>query len=123
MFRERNLDIIFLSETIFNSSLDSEDDSKKEGVFVYHKDNIPLVKKDDLCTLNNCLFTEIRSKKFFLTCIYNYLIKLSTNLGTFAQNSILLWITETMNFLFAQLLLEILLLFIAQNDAIKILPI
>ena len=86
---ERNFDIICLSETFLNSSLDSEDDrlkiegynlirsdhpsdSKKGGVCVYYKEHIPLVRRDDLCTLSNCLVTEIRleNKKCFLICLY-----------------------------------------------------
>ena len=86
---ERNFDIICLSETFLNSSLDSEDDrlkiegynlirsdhpsdSKKGGVCVYYKEHIPLVRRDDLCTLSNCLVTEIRleNEKCFLPCFY-----------------------------------------------------
>ena len=86
---ERNFDIICLSETLLNSSLDSEDDtlkiagyklirsdhpngSKKGGVCVYYKEHIPLVRRDDLCTLNNCLVTKTRleNEKCFLTCLY-----------------------------------------------------
>ena len=86
---ERNFDIICLSETFLNSSLDSSDgwlkiegynlirsdhlsSSKKEGVCVYYKEHIPLVKRDDLCTLSDCLFTKIRfeNETCFLTCLY-----------------------------------------------------
>ena len=51
---------------------DHPSDSKKNGVCIYYKEHIPLIKRDDLCTLNNCLVTEIRSQneKCFLTCIY-----------------------------------------------------
>ena len=86
---ERNFDIICLSETFLNSSLNSEDDrlkiegynlirsdhprdSKKGGVYVYYMEHIPLVRRDDLCTLSNCLVTEIHleNEKCFLTCRY-----------------------------------------------------
>ena len=85
---ERNFDIC-LSETFLNSSLDSEDDrlkieeynlirsdhpsvSNKGGVCFYYKEHIPLVRRDDLCTLSNCLVSEIRleNEKCFPTCIY-----------------------------------------------------
>ena len=85
---ERNFDIS-ISETFLNSSTDSEDDrlkiegynlirsdhpsgSKKGGICVYYKEQIPLVRRDDLCTLSNCLVTEIRleNEKCFLTCLY-----------------------------------------------------
>ena len=45
---------------------------KKGGICIYHKEHIPLILRDDINTLDNCLVTEIRSqnKKSFLTCIY-----------------------------------------------------
>ena len=38
---------------------------------IYYKEHIPLVKHDYICTLDNCLVTEIHSQneKCFLTCI------------------------------------------------------
>ena len=40
-------------------------------VCIYYEEYIPLIKGDDICTLDNCLVTEIRSQseKCFLTCI------------------------------------------------------
>ena len=51
---------------------DHATDSKRGGVCIYYKEHIPLIKRDDICTLDNCLVTEIRSqgKKCFLTCVY-----------------------------------------------------
>ena len=45
---------------------------KKGGVFIYYKEDVPLILRDDINTLDNCLVTEIRSQneKCFLTCIY-----------------------------------------------------
>ena len=39
---------------------------------MYYKEHLPLIKRDDLRILDNCLVTEIRSQneKCFLTCIY-----------------------------------------------------
>ena len=39
-----------------------------------YKEHIPLIKRNDICTLDNCLVTEVRSKgeKYFLTCIYRF---------------------------------------------------
>ena len=39
---------------------------------IYFKEHIPLIKRDDICTLDNCLVTEIHSQgeKNFLTCVY-----------------------------------------------------
>ena len=51
---------------------DHPSDSKRCGVCIYYKEHIPLIKRDDLCTLDNCLVTEIRSQneKCFFSCIY-----------------------------------------------------
>ena len=101
---ERNFDIC-LSETFLNSSLDSEDDrlkiegynlrrsdhpsgSKKGGVCVYYKEHIPLVRRDDLCTLSNCLVTEIRleNEKCFLACLYRSLSQTQHEFESFCTN-------------------------------------
>ena len=46
------------------------------GVCIYYKEHISLIKRDDICTLDNCLMTEIcwQDEKcfFFLTCIYHF---------------------------------------------------
>ena len=87
---QHSYDIICLSETFLNSCIESNDDrisvdgynlirldhpsdSKTDGVCIYYKGHVPLSKRDDICTLNNCLVTEICSKdeKYFLTCIYH----------------------------------------------------
>ena len=86
---QNNYDIICLSETFLNSSIETNDDrisidgynliradhpsnSKRGGVCIYFKEHSHLIKRDDICTLDNCLVTEIRSQceKNFLTCIY-----------------------------------------------------
>ena len=41
---------------------DHPSDSKKGGICIYYKQRIPLISRDDLCTLDNCLVTEIRSQ-------------------------------------------------------------
>ena len=83
---QNNYDIICLSETFLNSSFQTNDDrisidgynliradhpsdSKRGGVSIYYKEHIPLIKRDDICTLDNCLVTEIRSQgeKCFVT--------------------------------------------------------
>ena len=47
-------------------------EGEKGGVCICYKEHIPLVRRDDLCTLSNCLVTEIRleNEKCFLTCLY-----------------------------------------------------
>ena len=81
--------MICLSETFPNSSIQTNDDrisidgynlirpdhpcdSKRGGVCIYYKEHIPQIKRDNICTLDNCLVAEISSqgKKYFLTCVY-----------------------------------------------------
>ena len=64
---QHNYDIICLSETFQNSSIqtnkynlirtDHPSDLKRGRVCIYDKEHIPLVKRDDICTLDNCLVT------------------------------------------------------------------
>ena len=86
---QHNYDVICLLETFLISSIETNNDRilidgynliiedhpsdfKRGGVCVYYKEHIPLIKRDDICTLHNCLVTEIRSQgeKCFLSCIY-----------------------------------------------------
>ena len=74
---QNNYDIICLSETFLNSSIqfiddrisvdghnligaDHSSDLKRGGVCIYYKEYILLIKQDNICTLHNC----------FLTCVY-----------------------------------------------------
>ena len=86
---QHNCDIICLSKVFLNSSIQNNDcrikvdgrnlmksvhrsGSRKGGVCVYYKEHTSLIKRDDTCTLDNYLVTEIRSqnKTCFLTCLY-----------------------------------------------------
>ena len=86
---QHNYDIICLSETFLNSSSDSSStrisidgynlirsdhpsDSKRGDICIYYKQQISLIKQDNICTLDRCLVTEIPSQieKGFLTSIY-----------------------------------------------------
>ena len=42
------------------------------GVCIYYKDHLPIIKRNDLCQLHECLVTELRigKKKCFFTCLY-----------------------------------------------------
>ena len=67
---------ICLSEIIFDSSLKSADKkssierhdlistdfpvNKKGGVCIYYRDHLPVIRVDDLCTLQDCLVIEIK---------------------------------------------------------------
>ena len=76
---QHNYDIICLSEMFLNSSIETNDDrilidgynliradhpsdSKRGAVCIYYKDHIPLIKRDDIRTLDNYLVPEIRSQ-------------------------------------------------------------
>ena len=82
-------DIICLTETFFDSSIDNDDDrisipgyhllradhtsnTKRGDVCIYYKDHVPIIKRNDLCQLHECLVTEMRigKKKCFFTCLY-----------------------------------------------------
>ena len=87
---QNNYDIVCLSKRFLNSSIqinadrisidgynliraDHPSDSKRGGVCIYYKEHILLIKRDDICTSDNCLVTEIHSQgeKCFLTCVYH----------------------------------------------------
>ena len=82
-------DIICLTETFLDPSISNDDErinikgynllradhpsnKKRGGVCMYYKEHLPIIKRDDLCTLKECLVTEIRvdKKKFFFSCLY-----------------------------------------------------
>ena len=81
-------DIICLNETFLDSSIDKDGTSipeynllhvehpsntKRGGVCIYYKDHLPIIKRNDMCQLHECLVTELRTggKKCFFTCLYN----------------------------------------------------
>ena len=84
-----NFDIVCLSETFLDSSIPNDDhriniagysllradhpsNTKKGGFCIYYKDFLPLIKKDDITDLKECLVMEIivDGKKCFFTCLY-----------------------------------------------------
>lgn len=82
--------MICLSETLLNTSIPSDDnrikrdgynlirldhpsDLKKGEVCIYYKEHIPLIKRDDICIMDNSLVTEICSQNEKLTYIYRFL--------------------------------------------------
>ena len=73
----KNYDLICLSGTFLYPSIDSSDEritierhnllradhpSNRErgGVCIYYKEHLPVIKRDDLCNLNDCLILEKR---------------------------------------------------------------
>ena len=91
---------------------DHPSDSKRGGVCIYYKEHIPLVKRDDICTLDTCLVMEIRSQneKCCLTCIYRSQARIMKNFKIFEQNLIHFLTTYMMNFQSVQFSQEILML-------------
>ena len=101
---DQNFDIVCLLETLLNSSIKNDhklkidgynlirsnhpSDSKKGGIVIYYKEHIPLIKHDDLYTLDNCLVTEIRSQReeCFLTCANDWLSQSQKEFKIFCTN-------------------------------------
>ena len=111
---QHNYDIICLTETFLNSSIQSRhnritiegynlirsdhpSDSKKGGVCIYYKEHIPLILRDDINTLNNYLVTGIRlqNEKCFLTCIYRSPSQIRMSLSA---SALALWIKGSLRF-------------------------
>ena len=84
-----NIDIIFLSETFLDSSIetnkpklnisgyillrsDRPSNIKRGGVCMFYKDYLLVIRRDDLCTLTECIVVEINlgTKYLFFTCNY-----------------------------------------------------
>ena len=99
---QHNYEIICLTETFLNSSIPSDDnritidgynlirsdqssDSKKGGVCIYYNDNIPLLLRDDINTLDNCLVTEFvhKMKNVFLLVFTVLRVKIGMNFKIF----------------------------------------
>ena len=81
-------DVIFLTETFLDSSIDYDDNrifipgynllhidhptnTKRGGVCIYYKDHLPVIKRNDLCLLHECVVTELRieKKNYFFACL------------------------------------------------------
>ena len=84
-----NFDIVCLSETFLDSTIPGDDenrqingyslltadypnDIKRGGVCIYFKESLPLIRRNDLTNIKDCLVTEINlnSEKCFFTCLY-----------------------------------------------------
>ena len=82
------MDIIYLSETILDTSIPTDDnrlsipgysmmradhvsDTKRYGVCLYYKEHLPIIRRDDTSNLKECLVTEIMNdERCFLTFLY-----------------------------------------------------
>ena len=52
--------------------MDHPSTSKRGGVYLYFKEHLPLIRRNDLSILQKCLVTEIivDNEKYLLTCLY-----------------------------------------------------
>ena len=100
-----NLDIICLSETFLDSSIDVSDtrmningysfltadhlsNTKRAGVCMYYKNYLPLITRTDSSVLRECIVAEItvNKEKCFLTCLYRSPSQNDDELGTFCSD-------------------------------------
>ena len=100
-----SLDIICISETFLDSEFPNDDprlrlkgyemlrsdfagNSKRGGVCVYYKEDLPLVERSDLSTLDQCLVLEIKVKrsKCFVSCFYRSPNDCDEERNRFCQN-------------------------------------
>ena len=84
-----NFDIVCLSEAFLDSTIPDDDvniqingysllradhpsNIKRGGVCIYFKESLPLIRRNDLTNLKDCLITEVNvnNKKCFFTCQY-----------------------------------------------------
>ena len=95
-------DINCLSETFFDSSVSNEDERinikgynllrsehpsirKRPDVCMHYKEHLSIINRDDLCSLKECLLTEIivdKKRVFFRVCI-DHQVRLKMNLRSF----------------------------------------
>ena len=51
---------------------DHPSNTKRGGVCLYYKENLLIIRRDDISNLQECLVTEVpvKYKRHFLTCLY-----------------------------------------------------
>ena len=100
-----NTDIIFLFDTFVHSSAEASDpninisgynslrsdhplNTKREGVRMFYKDCLPVIRLDDLCALSACIVTEIKlgKKSIFFTCNYKSPSQTPDKFENYCQN-------------------------------------
>ena len=64
---------------------DHPSNKKRGGVCIYYKEHLPVIKRDDLCNLNECLVLEIRigGEKCFFHVYIGHQVKIKRNLKVF----------------------------------------
>ena len=103
-----NTDIIFLSETFLDSTIEASDpnfsisgynslrsdhpsNTKGGSVCIFYKDHLPVIRRDDLCALPECIVTEIKLGNKFIFFTGNYRSKSQTpdEFENYCQNFLL----------------------------------
>ena len=81
---------IFYGRSNRRSKKKHPSNKKRGGVCTCYKEHIPIIKRDDLCTLKERLVTEIivDKKSFFRVCI-DHQVRLKISLRTFDLNLLL----------------------------------
>ena len=96
-----------MSETFLDSSIPLNDErlyikgnsiiradhpgnTKRGGVCIYSKKHLPLIRKVDICKLNECIVTEItvNNERYFLTCLYRSPSQNQEQFESFCENFI-----------------------------------
>ena len=80
---------------------DHPSDWTKSWVCIYYKQHIHIIKRDDICTSDNSLVTEICSQgeKYFLTSIYRSLRQSHDDFYDFCTKLIYFWARKIMNYI------------------------
>ena len=67
---------------------DHPSNTKGVGVCIYYIDHLPIVKRNDLSQLHECLVTELRNgkKKCFFTCLYRSPSQISNEFEDFCTD-------------------------------------
>ena len=100
-----NFDLVCLSETFLDSTIPNDDvnmqingysllradhpnDIKCGGVCMYFKESLPLIKRNDLSNIKDCIVTEINvnNEKCFFTCLYRSPIQSHDEVEIFCAN-------------------------------------
>ena len=65
--------------------VDHPSNKKRGGVCIYYKEHLPVIKRDDLCNLNECLVLEIRigGEKCLFHVYKGQQVKVERNLKVF----------------------------------------
>ena len=75
-FLDSSNDILVITRVNINGysllRADHPGDTKRGGVFMYHKDHLPLIRRTNLSHFQACLVTKITigKEKRFLPCLY-----------------------------------------------------